>query len=77
MTTSEDEVRNATVEMLMNGAQADRDKFIICTLMDIKQNGCAQRCNDQAASIMEKWTPAAVLTLVQGALMGLLEYSRK
>lgn len=77
MTTSEDAARAAEVEMLLSGTQATRDRFIICTLMDIKQNGCAQRCADKVPGVMEKWTPAAVLTLVQGALMGLLEYSRK
>lgn len=77
MTTSEDVARAAEVEMLLSGTQEKRDRFIICTLMDIKQNGCAQRCASSQASVMDKWTPAAVLTLVQGALMGLLEYTRK
>ena len=77
MTTSDDEVREATVTMLMNGSQEDRDRFVIATLMDIKTNGCAQRCNDKQSTTIEKWTPAAVLTLIQGSIMAFVEYSRK
>jgi predicted regulator of amino acid metabolism with ACT domain len=73
MTTAEDEVRNATVEMLMNGSQVDRDKFIICTLMDIKTNGCAKACAENQQTVRPHITASAVAA----ALIAIVEYFKK
>jgi len=45
MGTAEEEAREAFVKMLMNGSQADRDRFVITTLLDMKVNGCARACS--------------------------------
>ena len=73
MGTAEEDARHSLVTTLMNGKQADRDKFIISTLLDLKENGCAQKCGSGA---LERWTPAAVGTVVTGAAIALLEYIR-
>ena len=73
MGTAEEDARHSLVTTLMNGKQADRDKFIISTLLDIKENGCAQKC---APGALERWMPAGLCTLLTGALIGLLEYIR-
>ena len=73
MGTAEEDARHSLVTTLMNGKQADRDKFIISTLLDIKENGCAQKCTPGA---WERWTPAAVVTAGMGAAIALLEYIR-
>ena len=74
MGTAEEDARHSLVATLMNGKQADRDKFIISTLLDLKENGCAVRCGSGAW--WERWTPAAVGTMITGAAVGLLEYIR-
>ena len=43
MTTSDD-ARSAMVENLISGPPDKRDRFIITTLLDIKENGCAKAC---------------------------------
>ena len=73
MGSAEEDARQSLVTTLMNGKQADRDKFIISTLLDIKENGCAQKCTPGA---WERWTPAAVVTAVMGGIIGALEYLR-
>lgn len=78
MTTADDDARGALVNSLMNGAQQDRDRFIITTLLDIKENGCAQRCATQpAVGPVEKWTPAATSTAISGVIIAIVEYFRK
>lgn len=73
MTTSEDEVRQATITMLLNGSQADRDRFIISTLLDIKQNGCAKACSENQQTVRPHITASAVAA----ALIALVEYLKK
>lgn len=73
MGTAEEDARHSLVATLMNGKQADRDKFIISTLLDLKENGCAQKCG---SGVLERWTPAAIGTALTGAAIAVIEYFR-
>jgi len=73
MGSAEEDARQSLVDTLMKGSQSSRDKFIITTLLDLKENGCAQKCSPGA---WERWTPAAVVTAVMGGIIGALEYLR-
>ena len=73
MGSAEEDARQSLVDTLMKGSQSSRDKFIITTLLDLKENGCAQKCSPGA---WERWMPAGLCTALTGAAIALLEYIR-
>jgi hypothetical protein len=67
MGTAEEEAREAMVQSILNGKQEDKERFIITTLIDIKQNGCAKACTSGVGDIAKSGGVAsAIIAIVEG-----------
>ena len=73
MGTAEEDARNSLVESLLDGDQKKRDKFIISTLIDIKENGCAKACSDNGGINISKTTLATLGTFIATLVYGVIE----
>jgi hypothetical protein len=70
MGTAEEDARNSLVNSIMNGSQQDRDRFIITTLINISENGCAKACSTNGASSTRV---SVISTGVAAAIIGVVE----
>ena len=72
---TQDKAQEAMVESLMSGDPEQRERFIIETLLDIKNNGCAKACHDQGL-VRPHIMASGVATTVSAIVIGILEYFR-
>lgn len=75
--TISDDARNATIAGLMNGSQPDRDRFIITTLLDIKENGCAKACATGTGKGSAAVWGGGIAAIITAIAEGLRQYTAK
>lgn len=68
---SGDDARKAEVDMLVNASEEKWRRFIVTSFLDLKQNGCAQRCVDKKSKVHPALSMTAVATIVGGAIEAL------
>lgn len=71
MANGEDAARRAEVSVIMKGGQDAINEYLITSLMNLQENGCAKACGSSA---IDRWTPATIGTALMGALYGAIEY---
>lgn len=70
MGTSDDE-RNARVSAIMAGGQDNINRFLILGVMNLQENGCAQRCIDQEQK--QNIRPHIAASAIAASLIAIVE----
>jgi hypothetical protein len=72
---SGDDARKAEVDAIMAGGHESVNRYLITGFMDLKANGCAQRCNDKKSKVHPAISSSFVATVIIGIIEGLKHFT--
>ena len=83
MSIQEDVDVEVQAEAFMSKSPEQRERLLYVAILktdkvvqEINMKGCKRQCNTGLMTIVDRWTPAAVGTMIMSVIVGLLEYLR-